>query len=95
MPKQLGRAVLRATKIKNASLACWLDQQVRDDESLYVHIVKGRPWPNRTGAHWMQPFCRPTTGWLPCDVTMPPWHSNKKYPGGRPRQWSEVHATAG
>ena len=95
MPKQLDRAVLRATKIKNASLACWLDQQVRDDESLYVHIVKGRPWPNRTGAHWMQPFCRPTTGWLPCDVTMPPWHSNKKYPGGRPRQWSEVHATAG
>ena len=84
MPKQLERAVLRATKIKNVSLACWLDQPIRDDESLYVHIVKGRPWPNRTGAQWMQPFCRPTKGWLPCDVTMPPWHPNEKYPGGRP-----------
>ena len=95
MPKQLERAVLRATRGRNASLTCWLDQEVRDDESLYVHIVKGEAWPNRTGARWMQPFCRPTKGWQPCDVTMPPWHPNEAYPGGRPVSWSEVHATSG
>ena len=68
---------------------------MRDDESLYVHITKEGEWRNRTGARWMQPFCRPTKGWLPCTVTMPPWHPNRMYAGGRPRSWSEVHANAG
>ena len=40
LPKQLEDAVIRATQPQNKSLACWLDQKVRDDESLYVHIVK-------------------------------------------------------
>ena len=96
MPRQLDRAVRRATSaIVNASKACWLDQQVRDDESLYVHVTKQGRWPNRTGASWMAPFCRPNKGWSPCSVTMPPWHPNVMYPGGRPRTWSEVHATNG
>jgi hypothetical protein len=43
LPRALRRAIERANRPKNASLACWLDQAVREDESLYVHVTKPTP----------------------------------------------------
>ena len=67
------RAVRRATEPANGSLACWLDQKVRSDESLYVHLQKGEAWPqpHRTGVdqNGRAPFCQPVPGdWGPCII---------------------------
>ena len=69
----LRRAVRRATEPANGSLACWLDQKVRSDESLYVHLQKGEAWPqpHRTGVdqNGRAPFCQPVPGdWGPCII---------------------------
>ena len=73
LPPPLRRAVRRATEPANGSLACWLDQKVRSDESLYVHLQKGEAWPqpHRTGVdqNGRAPFCQPVPGdWGPCII---------------------------
>ena len=77
LPQALQRARDRATHPRNESLACWLDQAVREDESLYVHLVKRRPWPPSNRSH-VPPFCRPVRDWLPC-------HPGTRGRGGRRR----------
>ena len=65
LPAPLARARERAVNPRNASLACWLDQEVREDESLYAHVTKRRPSPplNRS---FPRPYCRPVRDWWPC-----------------------------
>ena len=76
LPVPLQRALRRATKPANDSLACWLDQSVREDESLYVHLYKAANWPNNNDSSWRRtrrPFCKPVKDWFPCvirDATM-------------------------
>jgi predicted SAM-dependent methyltransferase len=69
LPGQLRRALHRALQPRNASLACWLDQPVREDESLYVHLTKG----SQESDVWAQPSqeppqpaCQQPAGWSPC-----------------------------
>ena len=72
LPRPLRRAIQRATQPRNKSLACWLDQAVREDESLYVQVRKAAPSTpvNRSSR---RPFCVPLKGWLPCDISLPIW----------------------
>ena len=64
LPSPLLHAIRRATRPRNASLACWLDQAVREDESLYAHVTKDAPSAdvNLTA----RPSCSPMKEWLPC-----------------------------
>mmetsp|Transcript_35901 Transcript_35901/g.83821 ORF Transcript_35901/g.83821 Transcript_35901/m.83821 type:complete len:157 (-) Transcript_35901:1092-1562(-) len=84
LPLPLHRAVRRAREPPsgNASLSCWLDQLVREDESLYVHIHKpvhpgqgsqrslSQAWKDARGGQRNQPlprpFCAHVEGWSPC-----------------------------
>ncbi|KAL1511101.1 hypothetical protein AB1Y20_005923 [Prymnesium parvum] len=68
LPPQLRRAIKRALDPRNASKACWLDQAVREDESLYVHIYKVPNW-SHVPRNYSRPFCRPMSGdWFPCRI---------------------------
>lgn len=76
LPVQLQRALRRAKKPSNMSLSCWLDQEVREDESVYVHFYKDphAPWPhaNRTRRE-PAPFCTPFQGtgsWFSCPASV-------------------------
>eukprot|EP00966_Prymnesium_polylepis_P272556 6296866-Prymnesium_polylepis.1 len=67
LPAPLQRAIRRAGKPTNASLACWLDQEVREDESLYAHIYKVANWSGAPRRRYAPPYCRPLKGdWWPC-----------------------------
>ena len=66
LPRELHRAIRRATGPRNESLACWLDQAVREDESLYVQIYKGEPWAQPQNGSLRVPTCASPPGWLPC-----------------------------
>ena len=69
LPTPLSRAIRRAVHPRNSSLACWLDQEVREDESLYVHVIKG-PTPSKEHNISRHPFCAPLKGdWFPCRLT--------------------------
>ena len=63
LPEMLQAAVERANHPANRSLACWLDQGVRDDESLYVHLYRpesGEPLDASATAEALPvPFCKP------------------------------------
>jgi len=65
LPMPLQRAIRRAVAPKNTTVACWLDQEVREDESLYVHLTKMAEWPQPKLAP-QSPKCQQPEGWLPC-----------------------------
>lgn len=65
LPMPLQRAIRRAVAPKNTTVACWLDQEVREDESLYVHLTKMAEWP-QPKLPPKSPKCQQPEGWLPC-----------------------------
>ena len=76
MPLWATAAIRRANAPRNRTLTCWLDQEVREDESVYVHFYKDphAPWThaNRT-RHEPAPFCTPFQGtgsWFSCPASV-------------------------